>query len=338
MTAIDVIDQHDKDGNSGGGNIGLKSDGLATASFSYGKDDQVHRTAVQHGTLAVKDVQAKGGVSDNVNRDAGQVASVTDDRKIAGSKMTVEVGDLLEHLKKKVKSKSGAGATQADEGSGGPSRQARRAAPYDEGTLAQRVSKPVLGEPTEGTVARRGEDRYAQRVIVQQGDDAVTTQAAQRLANKHPENTVLVKADPKTGKLQGLEQVPQGTGKVKVQVVGHGDPVNGKLGDADAPALARQVAQVKTQLGKDIDVSKVTLVGCKTACKTETEQPSLTEQMQTELVKIGTDVGEVNGRTDYVKVDRAGQKLDTTVGDPDGLPLPPPPPPPPSLGGGFQSC
>ncbi|KWO21689.1 hemagglutinin repeat-containing protein, partial [Burkholderia ubonensis] len=152
VKAIDVVDQHDQDGNSGGGTIGIKSDGMATLQVSYGKDDQVHRTAVQHGTIAIKDLQAGGGIAGPLNRDAQHMASVTDDRAIAGSKMTVEVGALLEHLKHRLKSKSEAGDAQAD-------------------------------------TARRGEDRYAQRVIVQHGDDAVTVQAAKNLANKHPENT-----------------------------------------------------------------------------------------------------------------------------------------------------
>ncbi|WP_157650843.1 C80 family cysteine peptidase, partial [Burkholderia ubonensis] len=257
VAAIDVVDQHDRDGNSGGGSFGIKSDGLATLTVSYGKDDQVHRTAVQRGTIAIKDLQVGGGIAGRLNRDAGQVASVTDDRKIAGSKMTVEVGDLLEHLKNKVKSRKG--DAEAGDGPSGRSRLARQAAPDDEGTPAQRVGKPVPDEHA-ATSARREQDRYAQRVIVQQGDDAVTAQAAKNLADKHPENTTLVKADQQ-GNLIGLEQVPAGRGNVKVQVVGHGDVEGGTLGGVDAPALARQVAQVKAKLGEDAQVEKVALVG-----------------------------------------------------------------------------
>ncbi|WP_175743671.1 C80 family cysteine peptidase, partial [Burkholderia ambifaria] len=317
VTAIDVVDQRHKDGNSGGGTIGIKSDGLATASFSYGKDDQVHRVEVQHGTLAVKDLQA-GGIVGPLNREAGPVSSVTDDRKIAGSKMTVEVGDLLEHLKKKVKSKSDADDVKSDDGPSRPLRQARRAAPDDAAQPARRADQPVVAEPAEGTAARRGADRYTQRVIVQQGDDAVTVQAAKNLANKHPDNTVLVKAGP-DGKLAGLDDIPATGGQVKVQVVGHGDAGSGKLGGAEAPELARQVAQVKTQLGDGAAVEKVTLVGCQTACKIEAGQPSLKQQVQAELAKQGTDVGEVKGRQDYVKVDHDGHKHDTIKVDPDKL-------------------
>ncbi|KWC18228.1 hypothetical protein WL48_03230 [Burkholderia ubonensis] len=281
VMAIDVVDQHDKDGNSGGGNIGIKSDGMATLQVSYGKDDQGHRTEVQRGTIAVKDLQVGGGIVGPLNRDARHMASVTDDRKIAGSKMTVEVGDLLEHLKHRLKSRSEAGDAQAD-------------------------------------TARRGEDRYAQRVIVQQGDDAVTAQAARNLVNKHPDNTTLVKAGP-DGKLEGLEQIPSGTGKVKVQVVGHGDVEGGKLGGVEAPALARQIEQVKTRLGAGTDVAKVALVGCQTACASEAGQPSLKQQVQTELAKQGAEVGEVKGRQDYVKVDSDGHKYGTNKEDLEAL-------------------
>ncbi|MDR6504231.1 hypothetical protein J2785_007429 [Burkholderia ambifaria] len=315
VTAIDVVDQRHKDGNSGGGNIGIKSDGLATASFSYGKDDQVHRAEVQHGTIAVKDLQAGGGIVGSLNREAGPVSSVTDDRKIAGSKMTVEVGDLLEHLKKKVKSKSDADDVKSDDG---PSRPLRQAAPDDDGASAQRVGKPVQAEATGASPAQRGHDRYTQRVIVQQGDDAVTAQAAKNLANKHPDNTVLVTAGP-DGKLAGLDDIPATGGKVKVQVVGHGDPESGKLGGADASTVADHVKAVKTQLGADAAVEKVTLVGCQTACAPEAGQPSLKDQVHTELAKQGTEVGEVKGRQDYVKVDDSGKKRPTTASDAGAL-------------------
>ncbi|OJB48840.1 hypothetical protein BGV60_24465 [Burkholderia ubonensis] len=195
--------------------------------------------------------------------------------------MTMEVGDLLEHLKNRLKSKSEAGDAQA-------------------------------------AIARREQDRYAQRVIVQQGDDAVTARAAKNLADKHPDNTVLVKADQQ-GNLIGLEQVPAGRGNVKVQVVGHGDVESGKLGGADAPTVARQIEQVKARLGEEAQVGKVALVGCQTACETDAGQPSLTERVQNELAKQGTGVGELTGRATYVKVDADGRKRDTTADDPDHL-------------------
>ncbi|KVO82818.1 hypothetical protein WJ82_18600 [Burkholderia ubonensis] len=196
--------------------------------------------------------------------------------------MTMEVGDLLEHLKNRLKSKSEAGDAQA-------------------------------------AIARREQDRYAQRVIVQQGDDAVTARAAKNLADKHPDNTVLVKADQQ-GNLIGLEQVPAGRGNVKVQVVGHGDVESGKLGGADAPTVARQIEQVKARLGEEAQVGKVALVGCQTACETDAGQPSLTERVQNELAKQGTGVGELTGRATYVKVDADGRKRDTTAEDRGALP------------------
>ncbi|WP_157652126.1 C80 family cysteine peptidase [Burkholderia ubonensis] len=257
------------------------SHGLSTLTVSYGKDDQVRRTAVQRGTLAVQDLQAGGGIAGPLNRDARHMASVADERAIAGSKLTMEVGDLLEHLKNRLKSKSEAGDARA-------------------------------------AIARRGEDRYQHRVIVQQGEDAVTAQAAKNLAGKHPDNTVLVKADQQ-GNLIGLEQVPAGRGNVKMQVVGHGDVESGKLGGADAPTVARQIEQVKARLGEEAQVGKVALVGCQTACAPEAGQPSLTTRVQTELAKQGTGVGELTGRNTYVKVDREGHKQDATVDDLDAL-------------------
>ncbi|WP_218829104.1 C80 family cysteine peptidase, partial [Burkholderia sp. HI2714] len=193
----------------------------------------------------------------------------------------------------------------------------------DEGVSAQRVVKPgqvARVEQDEAESGQRSTDRYAKRVIVQQGDDEVTTQAARNLAAKHGENTAVVKAGP-GGELEGLDKLAPTDGKVKVQVVGHGDPEGGKLGGADAQELAGQIKQVKGRLGEEAEVSKVALVGCKTACGTE-DQPSLKQQVQAALAKQGTEVGEVKGRDTYVTVDQDGHKHDTDAGDQRALPKP----------------
>ncbi|OXJ36646.1 hypothetical protein CFB82_11685 [Burkholderia sp. HI2714] len=188
---------------------------------------------------------------------------------------------------------------------------------------SQRVVKPgqvARVEQDEAESGQRSTDRYAKRVIVQQGDDEVTTQAARNLAAKHGDNTTVVKVGP-GGELDGLDKLGATDGKVKVQVVGHGDPESGKLGGADAQELAGQIKQVKAQLGEEAQVSKVTLVGCRTACGTD-EQPSLKQQVQEALAKQDTEVGEVKGREKYVKVDQDGRKSDTDDNDPQALPNP----------------
>lgn len=186
-------------------------------------------------------------------------------------------------------------------------------------TLRYCVNVHSWVESTERPLAQRRPDRYAKRVIVQQSDDEVTKQAAENLRNKHPKNTEVVTVRP-NGELEGLDKLAPTDGKVKVQVVGHGDPESGKLGGADAQELAGQIKQVKAQLG-DADVSKVALVGCRTACGAD-EQPSLKAQVQAELVKQGTAVGEVKGRETYVKVEHDGRKSDTHAGDSEALPPP----------------
>ncbi|OXJ21415.1 hypothetical protein CFB82_41405 [Burkholderia sp. HI2714] len=186
---------------------------------------------------------------------------------------------------------------------------------------AQRVVKPgqvARVEQDEAESGQRSTDRYAKRVIVQQGDDEVTTRAVQNLKDKHGENTTVVRAG-RGGELEGLDEIARTNGKVKVQVVGHGDEEGGTLGDANARKLAQQIEQVKGRLGEEAEVSKVALVGCKTACGTE-DQPSLKQQVQAELAKQGTEVGEVKGRDDYVKVDAGGSKAATTVSNSDALP------------------
>ncbi|OJB02805.1 hypothetical protein BGV48_18645 [Burkholderia ubonensis] len=292
-TAQTVEDTRDKDGGNGGGSVGFGKDGLASVTLDGGRVAQVHYRATQASGVNVKDFESAGGVEGALRRDSGALMQVTRDEKIAGNDISLTLDDLRGLVKRK---------TGGEEEDGvGPVKWSKKPAGSS------------MGQDAE-VPAGKG---YAQRVIVQQGDDVVTTQAAKNLANKHPDNTTLVKAGP-DGKLEGLEQIPAGPGKVKVQVVGHGDGNGGKLGDADAPTVARQIESVKARLGADAQVEKVTLVGCQTACTTDA-QPSLKQQVQAELAKQGTEVGEVKGRDDYVKVDVEGRKLNTIGDDPEKL-------------------
>ncbi|KWA76063.1 hypothetical protein WL29_35685, partial [Burkholderia ubonensis] len=332
VTALEVVDQHHQDGNSGGGSFGIKSDGLATLTMSYGKDDQVHRTEMQHGTLAVKDLQVGGGIVGPLNREAAQGSSVTDDRKIAGSKLTVEVGDLLEHIKGRLKSKSeaGAGDAQADDGSDERSWQARQAAVADAGTPAGRLGKPAPAEQTGTSPARRDSDSYAHRVIMhqadaeptpgdQQGKAGAAQRAAKDLANKHADDTTLVTKDSKTKKWQGLEQVPPVEGAVKLQIVGHGNPADGQPGEAadgqpgeaadgqpgeaadgqpDKPRVAKLGDANVSELADDVAAVKKRLgdrAWLEKVGLVGCNTACLADELKIELAKRGIPVGEVKG-------------------------------------------
>ncbi|WP_080424010.1 C80 family cysteine peptidase [Burkholderia ubonensis] len=263
-------DTRDKDGGSGGGSAGFGKDGLVNVTLDGGRVSHVHYRATQASGVDVKDFEPAGGVEGALQRDSGSLTQVTRDERIVGNDISL----TLEDPRGQVKRKKGGG--EADDAGG--------------------VKKPA------GT-----EDGYTKRVIVQQGEDPTVAEATQRLVNKHPDNTVVVKAGA-DGQLVGLEQLPAAPGKVKVQVVGHGDAEGGTLGDANARKLAQQIEQVKGRLGEDAQVKKVTLVGCRTACASEAGQPSLTAQVQTELAQQGSDVGEVKGTQTLIKVDKNGRK------------------------------
>ncbi|MGZ9709285.1 hemagglutinin repeat-containing protein [Glaciimonas sp. GNP009] len=97
VTATKLVDTVDKDGNGGGGQIGMAADGIPSGDVSYTKDDQIHRSEVQNATIGVTNLTV-GGVKitdankGTLNTDATKLSVVTDDRHIAGSTMDISAG------------------------------------------------------------------------------------------------------------------------------------------------------------------------------------------------------------------------------------------------------
>lgn len=106
------------------------------------------------------------------------------------------------------------------------------------------------------------------------GSDSVIDQAAQRIYDKHPDNSVLLQRDVQ-GQHTVLAGDPQSIGgKTKVELVGHGDGAQGgsrTLGGLEANEVAQTIVNVrdgaKGQGITPVEVTKVTAVGCDTgAC------------------------------------------------------------------------
>ena len=114
------------------------------------------------------------------------------------------------------------------------------------------------------------DDKYNSRLIVQVGDDSVTAKVAQRLYQKHAENSILVKRNVDGG-MDTLEGNPfKLNGKTKIQLVGHGDDTEGgsqTLGGMKPGELVNDVINLPQAVMASVapEITKVTLVGCNTA-------------------------------------------------------------------------
>jgi filamentous hemagglutinin len=101
LTATNLADTRDKDGGYGGGGGGMSKSGLPTVVVETGRVDQVKYDATQKATIDLggMNMNVGGGVTGSVNRDAKALLDVTQDRKIAGTDIKVEIS--MADLKKK---------------------------------------------------------------------------------------------------------------------------------------------------------------------------------------------------------------------------------------------
>ncbi|AMS17599.1 hypothetical protein A3218_26095 [Pseudomonas chlororaphis] len=180
---------------------------------------------------------------------------------------------------------------------------------------------------TNGPLETKPADKYDSRVIVKLESDPATDRAAQRIHDKHPENSVLRQRDA-----QGQHSVVAGDpqsigGKTKVELVGHGDGTpdgSRTLGRLDADGLAQEVGKLREGAGAPVEVKKVTVVGCDTGnCA---DGPSLASHVGDALHVQGIDApikgydGKIDLTADGHKrpVDAGGLMMSADDGASDG--------------------
>jgi filamentous hemagglutinin len=105
LTANTLADTRDKDGGYAGGGGGISKSGLPTVVVEAGRVDQVKYEATQKSTVDLGGMDMTvGSVVGSVNTDANKKVDVTQDRKIAGTDVKVEIS--MADLKKKKKTDS----------------------------------------------------------------------------------------------------------------------------------------------------------------------------------------------------------------------------------------
>ncbi|MDI2144896.1 hemagglutinin repeat-containing protein [Pseudomonas sp. ITA] len=300
IKAEQLQDSRQKDGGGGGGGGGLSKTGLVSVNVNVNRVDQVHYDATQNATIAGLQVNSAQGIEGTLNRDANKTLNVTRDEHIAGNDVTITAGiPALKGVVDKAKAK----AVQPFKASPAPKAlvEPQRTTKVTPGDAA--VDKPPVAAAdshaqksanTNGPLETTPVDKYDSRVIVKLESDPATDQAAQRIHDKHPENSVLLKRDA-----QGQHTVVAGDpqsigGKTKVELVGHGDKApdgSPTLGGLKANEVAQEVVKVRDGArgndGAPIDVKKVTAVGCNTGVCAD--GPSLSDQVGKSLKAQGID-------------------------------------------------
>jgi len=167
-------------------------------------------------------------------------------------------------------------------------------------------SDAALGQPTTSLAT------FGQRVIVNtDASNPVVNKAAQNLANKHPDTSVVI-APIGDGRVQVLSGVLVDGGSKKVEVVGHSAGL--KLGGLDSKQISDVVQTLAN--GGDSRIDKLTLVGCGTACAND--GPSLVNQVGAVLHMQGA-LTQVKGYDSPIAVDVQGHKQPTTAEAADAL-------------------
>ncbi|WP_271198384.1 alpha/beta fold hydrolase [Pseudomonas turukhanskensis] len=174
------------------------------------------------------------------------------------------------------------------------------------------VNLPTSTRNSADAPAAQTKQNFDQRVIVNTDtSDPAVNKAVQNLANKHPDNSVVIAPNA-----DGSHTIVQGTlangGSTKVEVVGHGK--NQAVGGLDS----KQITDVVKNLASDgkTQVDKVALVGCGTACAKDGN--SLVTDVSNLLAQQGATT-EVKGYETSVKVNEQGRKTPAADGDSDAL-------------------
>jgi hypothetical protein len=301
ITAQTLHDSREKDGGYGGGGAGISKNGLPSATFEFGRVDQVKYHADNAATIDVGDpshVSAKQGISGKLNTDASKQLNVTQNKRVAGTEVKIEVSisdaqEIKDGVKKLVGPKSAGSKPVAD----APSSRPR--------TSETRKTKTADPKPA-----------YDQRVIVNTDtSNPIVNRAVQNLANKHPDNSVVI-----TPTANGGHSILQGAlaagGNTKVAIVGHG--ASGKDGTRLGILDGRQITELLNKVSSEstTQVDKVALVGCGTACSKDGN--SLVNEVRGLLQQQGANT-QVRGYETPVLVDPQGHVRPTKADTPDAL-------------------
>jgi hypothetical protein len=301
-------DSREKDGGYAGGGGGISKNGLPSVTLEFGRVDQVHYHADNLATVDVGDpskVTAAQGISGQLNTDADKQLNVTQNKRVAGTDVRIEISvedaeEIKTGVKKVFTGKSSGGKYVVD------------APKTRSGQLES--SKPKtsqVGAPKAGYTdmpAAKPKPNFDQRVIVNTDThDPTVNKAVQNLANKHPDNTVVI-APTANGGHEVLSGNRLSGGSTKVEVVGHGE--NGtSLGGLDSKQITDLVQNLKAD--SQLQVDKLNLVGCGTACAQDGR--SLVADVSGMLQQQDSPI-DVKGYDGRIDIDEQGHKRPVEAG------------------------
>jgi hypothetical protein len=298
ITAQTLHDSREKDGGYGGGGAGISKNGLPSATFEFGRVDQVKYHADNAATIDVGDssnVKAAEGISGKINTDASKQLNVTQNKRVAGTEVKIEVSisdaqEIKDGVKKLVGPKSAGSKPIAD----APSSRPR--------TSETRKTKTADPKPA-----------YDQRVIVNTDtSNPIVNRAVQNLANKHPDTSVVI-----TPTVDGGHRILQGAlaagASTKVDVVGHARE-GSSLGGLSGKQIIDVLQNLKADSGAQLD--KIALVGCGTSCAKDGN--SLVNEVSGLLQQQGAGT-QVKGYETPIRVDDQGHKQPVLAQAPQAL-------------------
>ncbi|MGH8492769.1 MAG: hemagglutinin repeat-containing protein [Moraxellaceae bacterium] len=316
LTANKLNDVHEKDGLFAGASGGINQGGV-NAGINLEKVDQIHNATTQNSTISGVGLTVGGKIQgDNLKADGSlqtQSTTVLKDEKIAGIYVNGTGVATKSGVKKVASVVTGSGSKTTTE-KPLPTRPETSVTTGKEGSQGVTV-KHVVNElpvtPAADSAVDPKASKYDTNVVIvtrtKTGEiDKTVQDSANDLAGKHPENTIVL-IEKEGGGFENPEALSGATGKLRVNVVGHGSDLKG-----DASRVADMVHEVDKATDANTSIEKVGLVACGGCSKAD--EKTLGESVVLQLHEKGIDTV-VTERDSSVKVNPDGTK---TAFDKDG--------------------
>jgi RTX toxin RtxA len=146
---------------------------------------------------------------------------------------------------------------------------------------------------------------YQSNIIVQNGNSEVAVKAAQALANKHPESSIIVRFDADGNLITPTDGFYTPKGNVRLSFVDHG----ADLSKEGAQSLADKVKILQQTYGNDgTDIQRIALVGCNTDGIDQNLTQDLAKAIYNDTPELRT--AEITGRKGDMQINPDGTKTD----------------------------
>ncbi|VVH62213.1 hypothetical protein BSPWISOX_1455, partial [uncultured Gammaproteobacteria bacterium] len=150
---------------------------------------------------------------------------------------------------------------------------------------------------------------YRSNIIVQNGNSEVAIKAAQALANKHPDSSIIVRFDANGQLITLTDGLYTPKGNVRLSFVDHGTDLN----EEGAQSLADKVKILQQTYGNDsTDIERIALVGCSTDGVNQNLTQDFAKAIYNDIPELTT--AEITGRKGDMQINPDGTKTMETGG------------------------